>query len=62
VGASRKSFLGRLLGDRPVEDREAATVAVTCHLAGSHVWAIRVHDVRASADALAVNRELRKIR
>ena len=62
VGASRKSFLGRLLGDRPVEDREAATVAVTCHLAESGVWAIRVHDVRASADALAVSRELGKVR
>ena len=62
VGASRKSFLGRLLGDRPVEDREAATVAVTCHLAESRVWAIRVHDVRASADALAVSRELGKVR
>ena len=62
VGASRKSFLGRLLGDRPVEDREAATVAVTCHLAESRVWAVRVHDVRASADALAVSRELGKVR
>ncbi len=62
VGASRKSFLGRLLDDRPVEDREAATVAVTCHLAESGVWAIRVHDVRASADALAVSRELGKAR
>jgi dihydropteroate synthase len=62
AGASRKSFLGRLLGDRPVGDREAATVAVTCHLAESHVWAIRVHDVRASADALAVSRELGKVR
>ena len=61
VGASRKSFLGRLLGDRPVADREAATVALTCHLAEHRVWAIRVHDVRASADALAVNRELGKV-
>ena len=62
VGASRKSFIGRLLGDRPVDDREAATVAITCHLAEQAVWAIRVHDVRASADALAVNRELGKVR
>lgn len=58
VGASRKSFLGHLLDGRPVADREAATVAVTCHLARSRVWAVRVHDVRASADALAVSHEL----
>ena len=62
VGASRKSFIGRLLGDRPVDDREAATVAITCHLAEHRVWAVRVHDVRASADALAVSRELGKVR
>ena len=62
VGASRKSFIGRLLGDRPVDDREAATVAITCHLAEHGAWAVRVHDVRASADALAVSRELGKVR
>jgi dihydropteroate synthase len=62
VGASRKSFLGRLLHERPVEDREAATVALTCHLSRRHVWAIRVHDVRASADALAVTEQLEEVR
>jgi dihydropteroate synthase len=57
VGASRKSFLGRLLADgdgtpRPVDDREDATTALTVLLAQQHVWGIRVHDVRASRDAL----------
>jgi dihydropteroate synthase len=59
VGASRKSFLGRLLagehGDtRPVDQREAANVAVTVELARAGVWGIRVHDVRSSRDALRV--------
>lgn len=63
VGASRKTFLGRLLADhsgepRPVEGREVAGVAVTTLLAagagGSPVWAVRVHDVRAHRDALRV--------
>lgn len=63
VGASRKTFLGRLLEDehgepRPVAEREAAGVALTALLAaglgGANVWCLRVHDVRAHRDALAV--------
>ena len=59
VGASRKSFLGRLLADvdgnpRPVDQREAANTALTVELARVGVWGIRVHDVRSSRDALRV--------
>jgi dihydropteroate synthase len=59
VGASRKSFLGRLLVDaggvpRPVDHREAATIATTVIAAQSGVWGVRVHDVRSTCDALAV--------
>jgi len=59
VGGSRKSFLGSLLatpeGDpRPVDDREAASTALTLLLAQQGVWGIRVHDVRSSRDALHV--------
>ena len=60
VGASRKSFLGRLLGSgralRPPEAREAATTALTTWLTLQPVpvWAVRVHDVRANRDALDV--------
>ena len=59
VGASRKSFLGRLLGSqgslRPAPERDAATVALTTYLALHRpVWGVRVHDVRGTRDALAV--------
>src|SRR4051794_2976366 len=59
VGASRKSFLGRLLADaggapRPVEQREHAHTALTVLLAHRGVWGLRVHDVRAARDALRV--------
>ena len=59
VGASRKSFLGRLLEDphgttRPVEMRQHADTALTVHLAHQGVWGLRVHDVRAARDALRV--------
>jgi dihydropteroate synthase len=57
VGPSRKSFLGSLLAapdgtPRPVDQREAATLALTVLLAQQGVWGVRVHDVRASRDAL----------
>jgi dihydropteroate synthase len=58
VGASRKRFLGELLGDpgrpRPVGERDAATDAVTALAAAAGAWAVRVHDVRGSRDAIAV--------
>ncbi|WP_292672565.1 dihydropteroate synthase [Nocardioides sp.] len=59
VGASRKSFLGRLLAapdgaERPVGEREHATTALTVVLAQAGVWGLRVHDVRSCRDALKV--------
>jgi dihydropteroate synthase len=59
VGASRKSFLGTVLADadgrpRPVDDRESATTALSVVLAREGVWALRVHDVRSTRDALRV--------
>ncbi len=59
VGASRKRFLGALLAGpdgepRPPSGRETATAVISA-LAGWHrVWGVRVHDVRATVDALAV--------
>jgi dihydropteroate synthase len=58
VGASRKSFLGALLaghdGPRPVDAREHAHSALVALLAQRGVWGLRVHDVQATRDALAV--------
>jgi dihydropteroate synthase len=59
VGASRKRFLGALLADvdgepRPPDGREIATAVVSALAAQQGVWGVRVHDVRASVDALKV--------
>jgi len=54
VGASRKAFLGALLDGRPAADRDAATAAITVLAAQAGVWAVRVHEVAASADAVRV--------
>jgi dihydropteroate synthase len=59
VGASRKRFLGALLADpdgqpRPPDGRETATAVVSALAATHGVWGVRVHDVRATVDALKV--------
>ncbi|CAN3131112.1 dihydropteroate synthase [Mycobacterium sp. smrl_JER01] len=59
VGASRKRFLGALLAAsdgqlRPPAGRETATAVVSALAGWHHVWGVRVHDVRATVDALAV--------
>jgi dihydropteroate synthase len=60
VAASRKSFLGRLLADpttgsdRPPDDRDAATAALSALMALSGVWCVRVHEVPSSLDAVRV--------
>ncbi|MCA5893075.1 dihydropteroate synthase [Isoptericola sp. NEAU-Y5] len=63
VGASRKRFLGHLLtgahslaDDEPAPPlaRDDATAALSALSAAAGAWAVRVHAVRASADAVHV--------
>ncbi|MFG2140994.1 dihydropteroate synthase [Streptomyces sp. NPDC048650] len=66
VAASRKRFLGALLADpvtgrpRPARARDAATAAVSALAAAQGAWAVRVHDVPATADAVRVEAALRE--
>jgi dihydropteroate synthase len=53
IGTSRKSFLGRLTG-RDVTERVHATVATSVMAFERGATVFRVHDVAATADALAV--------
>nr|WP_313814771.1 dihydropteroate synthase [Glutamicibacter sp.] len=60
VGTSRKRFLGELLAEagKPREPlgRDVATAATTVLAAREQAWAVRVHDVQGSRDALEVVR------
>lgn len=58
IGTSRKRFLGSLLAEagtsrKPLE-RDIATAATTVLAAKDQVWAVRVHDVIGSRDAIEV--------
>lgn len=59
-GASRKSYLGKLLDDRPAPERDVATAATSLLAAQAGVWGVRVHNVKATVDALKVWREWTK--
>ncbi|MFF4340290.1 dihydropteroate synthase [Kitasatospora sp. NPDC001540] len=60
VAASRKRFLGTLLANpetgelRPARQRDDATAAVSVLSAKAGAWAVRVHDVSGTADAVRV--------
>ncbi|EDY46878.2 dihydropteroate synthase [Streptomyces sp. SPB074] len=68
VAASRKRFLGRVLAGGaaatppPARERDAATAAVTALSAAGGAWGVRVHEVRASADAVRVARAVEAAR
>jgi dihydropteroate synthase len=59
LGASRKRFLGALIAGpdgvpAAVEERDPGTAATSALAAAAGVWAVRVHDVRPSVDAVKV--------
>jgi dihydropteroate synthase len=65
VAASRKRFLGRVLAGPdgavpPARERDAATAAVSALAARAGAWAVRVHEVRATADAVRVVRAVER--
>ncbi|MFI6288681.1 dihydropteroate synthase [Streptomyces sp. NPDC051018] len=66
VAASRKRFLGHVLaknGTPPrARERDAATAAVSAIAAHEGAWAVRVHEVRATADAVRVARAVEAAR
>ena len=54
VGPSRKSFIGKSLGDAPMEDRLEGTLAAVSWMAGHGAHIVRVHDVKETVRALKV--------
>lgn len=64
-GLSRKAFLGTLLAGpdgrpRPARDRDDASLALSALLVQRRVWAVRVHRVRSTRDAIAVVERMRR--
>jgi len=62
LGTSRKAFLGRVGratgAERAPKERDTATAVTSWYAAQHHVWAVRVHDVVGTVDALDVAEQL----
>lgn len=59
IGASRKRFVGAALADAGIDEpdmdsKDNATAAISALCAEHGVWAVRVHDVAKSRDAVAI--------
>ncbi len=62
VGASRKSFIGKLLGDVRAEERLSGSIASETIAVWNGAAIIRVHDVRETAEAIKVVSGIKKER
>ena len=54
VGTSRKSFIGKILGDVSTEKRLHGTIAANASAAWKGANIVRVHDVRETVEALKI--------
>ncbi len=54
VGASRKSMIGKILNNRPAEDRITGTVALHYHALTKGAKILRVHDVKEASDSIRI--------
>ncbi|ACI19373.1 dihydropteroate synthase [Dictyoglomus thermophilum] len=62
IGASRKSFIGKALGDLPPEERLEGTLGITALCVLNDVDIIRVHDVKENKRVVKVLEEIKCIR
>ena len=61
IGVSRKSFLSKIVGSTEMEDRVAATVALTALLRERGANVLRVHDVKPNVQALRTTEAILEI-
>jgi len=62
IGASRKSFIGKALGELPPEERLEGTLGITALCVLDDVDIIRVHDVKENKRVVKVLEEIKCIR
>ncbi|WP_314555991.1 dihydropteroate synthase [uncultured Rothia sp.] len=61
AGQAERELWHSLTEPRPAQHRAAASAAVTALVAARGVWAVRVHDVPASVDAVTIASALRAV-
>jgi dihydropteroate synthase len=62
VGASRKSFIGKILGDAPTDERIYGTLAANAVAVWNGAKILRVHDVKETSDTIKTVKALKNQR
>ena len=60
VGASRKSFIGKLLGDAPIDKRLSGSLATAAIAIWNGASIVRVHDVRETVESVKIIQAIRE--
>jgi dihydropteroate synthase len=60
IGTSRKSFIGRILGDAPVDERLSGSLATAAVALWNGASILRVHDVRETLETVKTVAAIRK--
>lgn len=60
VGTSRKSFIGKILGNAPVAERLSGSIATNSLAVWNGAKIVRVHDVKETVEALKIVEAIRK--
>ncbi len=60
VGASRKSFIGKLLDGVAADQRLSGSIASVAIAVFNGAWILRVHDVKETADAIKIADAIRR--
>jgi dihydropteroate synthase len=59
VGTSRKSFIGKILGGSPTDERLAGSIATAAVAIWNGAAIVRVHDVKQTVEAVGIVNELK---
>ena len=60
VGTSRKSFIGKILGGSPADERLAGSIATAAVAIWNGAAIVRAHDVKETVEAVRIVNELKK--
>ncbi|WP_243154624.1 dihydropteroate synthase [Clostridium sporogenes] len=61
LAASRKSTIGKILGDLPTEERLEGTIALSCLAVDAELQMVRVHDVKENTRAIRMLEAVRRV-
>ncbi len=62
VGLSRKSMVSQLLGNKPIDQRLAGSIALAMIAVQQGAWIVRAHDVQETVDAVKIASAMMRVK